>query len=61
MCDEIAPIEEVIDLQTTYSILDLELSNLIHVIVKACKRDYFNILGLKIIFHLLRDVPFTNF
>lgn len=60
MYDEIVPIEEVIDLQTTYSILDLRLSNLIHVIVKACKRDYFNILDPKVFFHLLRDVPFTN-
>jgi len=60
MCDEIVPIEEVIDLQTTYSILELKLSNLITYIVRACKQEHFNILDLKVLFHSLRDVPFSN-
>jgi len=60
MCDEIVCIEKVVDFQATYSILDLELSNLISAIVRACKQDYFNILNLKVFFHSLRDVPFKN-
>lgn len=60
MCDGIVSIEEVIDLQATYSILDLKLSNLIRAIIRACKQDYFNILDLKLFFRSLRDVPFTN-
>ncbi|MFW9989747.1 MAG: hypothetical protein ACFFC3_13925 [Candidatus Odinarchaeota archaeon] len=60
MCDEIIAIEEIIGLQTTYSILDLELSTLISNIIYTCKQHRFNILDLEVFFHSLRDIPFTD-
>ena len=60
MWDEIVCVENIDDFQATYSILKLNLSNLINIIVCACRQDYFNILDLKVFFHLLRDVSFTN-
>ncbi len=60
MCKEIVLIEEVVGFQKTYSILDLELTNLLADIIRLCKKHLFNILDMKVLFHLLRDVPFRN-
>ena len=60
MCDEIVCIENIVDLQATYSVLDLKLSMLIEEIEKECKQGIINILLFKILLSALRDVPFKD-
>ena len=60
MCDEIVCIENIIDLQATYSVLDLKLSMLIEEIEKGCKRGMIDILHFKLLLSALRDVPFKD-
>ena len=60
MCDEIVCIENIVDLQATYSVLDLKLSMLIEEIEKECKQGMIDILHFKILLSALRDVPFKD-
>jgi len=60
MCDEIVCIENIVDLQATYSVLDLKLSMLIEEIDKECKQGMIDILHFKILLYALRDIPFKD-
>lgn len=60
MCDEIVCIENIVDLQATYSVLELKLSMLIEEIDRECKQGMIDILHFKILLYALRDVPFKD-
>jgi len=60
MCDDIVCIENIVDLQATYSVLDLKLSMLIEEIDKECKQGMIDILHFKILLYALRDVSFKD-
>jgi len=59
-CDQIVCIENVVDIQATYSILNLSLSQLIAEISKSCKQGFINVLDVNVFLYALRDVPFSN-
>ena len=59
-CDQIVCIENVVDIQATYSILNLSLSRLIADIIKGCKQSFINVLDVNVLLYALRDVPFTD-
>jgi len=59
-CDQIVCIENIVDLQATYSVLPLSLSRLISDIIKGCKQDIINVLDMKVFLYALRYIPFTD-
>ncbi|MCK4380990.1 MAG: hypothetical protein KAW51_07590, partial [Candidatus Lokiarchaeota archaeon] len=61
MCrEEIVCIEKIVDIQATYTVLDLKLSMLFEEINKECIKGIIDILHLKILMSALRDVPFKD-
>ena len=61
MCrEEIVCIEKVVNLQATYTVLDLKLSMLFEEINKECIKGIIDILHFKILMSALRDVPFKD-
>lgn len=59
-CDQIVCIENVVDIQATYSILNLTLSRLIADIIKGNKQGLINVLDVNVFLYALRDVPFRD-
>jgi hypothetical protein len=59
-CQEIVCIENIVDLQATYSVLNLSLSNLIEEILEELKRGFIPILEIRVFLHSLKSVPFTD-
>lgn len=61
MCrEEIVCIEKIVDIQATYTVLDLKLSMLFEEINKECIKGIIDILHFKILMSALRDVPFKD-
>jgi len=59
-CDEIVCIENVVDIQATYCIINLSLSDLIDEILQEAKKGFIQILELRILLQSLKFVPFTE-
>ncbi|MFX0024303.1 MAG: hypothetical protein ACFE9S_18435 [Candidatus Hermodarchaeota archaeon] len=59
-CDEIVCIENIIDIQATYSILNLSLSMLISDIIRGCRQGVINILDVRVFLRALQNVPFSD-
>ncbi|MFX1569845.1 MAG: hypothetical protein ACFFCV_15945 [Promethearchaeota archaeon] len=59
-CQEIVCIEKIVDLQATYSVLNLSLSNLIEEILGDLKDRFIPILEIQVLLHSLKSVPFTD-
>ncbi|MFX0154491.1 MAG: hypothetical protein ACFE9Q_08190 [Candidatus Hodarchaeota archaeon] len=53
-------IENIVDFQATYSILNLSLSTLIREILDKLKRGFIPILEIRIFLHALKSVPFAD-
>lgn len=60
MCKEIVCIENIVDLQATYSVLNLSLSNLIFDIIKESARGFISILNVRVFLYSLQFIPFTD-
>jgi hypothetical protein len=59
-CDDIICIENIVDLQATYTILDLSLSDLITNIINDCKIGVINILDVRVFLRALQNLPFSD-
>ncbi len=53
-------IENIVDLQVTYSVINLSLSNLIEEILGELNLDFIPILEIRVFLQSLRSVPFTD-
>lgn len=59
-CDEIVCIENIVDIQATYSVIDLKLSKLIVKILEEMRKGFTPILEILLLLHSLKFVPFTD-
>jgi hypothetical protein len=59
-CDAIVCIENIVDIQATYYVMNLPLSELIKDILEEIREGLLPILEIRIFLHSLRDVLFTN-
>jgi len=59
-CQEIMCIENIIDLQATYSVLSLSLSNLIEEILEELKKGIIPILEIRVFLQSLKSVTLTD-
>jgi len=59
-CQEIVCTENIVDLQATYSVLNLSLSNLIEEILEELTSGYIPILEIRVFLQSLKSVPFTD-
>jgi hypothetical protein len=59
-CKEIVCIENIVELQATYSVLNLSLSNLIEEILEELNKGFIPILEISVFLHSLKSVPFTD-
>lgn len=58
--EEIVCIENVVDFQATYFILDLKVSRLIEMICREIMNGVLPILNTRILLHTLKSAPFTD-
>ena len=59
-CEEIICIENIVNIQATYYIMNLRLSDLIEDILTEIQEGFLPLLEIRIFLHSLKDVPFTN-
>ena len=59
-CEEIICIENIVDIQATYYIMNLSLSDLIEDIITEIQKGFLPILEIRVFFHSLNSIPFTD-
>jgi hypothetical protein len=59
-CKQIICIERIINLQYTYTVLNLTLSELIENIIKDIERENLKFIDIKVLMYVLKNVPFDD-
>lgn len=59
-CQKIVCIENIVDFQAKYSLLNLSLSTLIKEILGELKKGFIPILEISVFLESLKSVPFTD-
>ena len=59
-CIEITCIENIVDIQATYCVINLSLSNLIEDVITELQKGFLPILEIRLFLHSLKSVALTN-